>query len=252
LGLIAETPSNERRTGIGLATLLFCLAGLNQLRRASPWGRCLVWCLPVIFVLTLNVYNGMIWKLLVFSWVPGASAIRGLTRIFFLVLLVLPIGLALALENKRPLAQALIVLICLAESFPPIVSSVGALYAPPSFGERSKVLGLSAAIAAEAVKYEGPFVLLENGDSANATVGADAMMASLLADRPTINGHSAFKPPNYISLNDIKPVPREEIASPYLAEVGGEFLVIFRPADGPMTSWVALSSEGGASPLGGK
>lgn len=224
LNLVAAR-NGEHLIGIGAFTLLLCLFGLNTLRRAGPWGRCLALSLPIIFILSLHVYGGVLWKFLVFSWIPGASAIRALCRIFYLTLLVLPIGVAFALENKRFRIQVVLVLLCLAESL-----RLGYFHY-----DRSRVHTVSAAIAAEAVKYDGPFLFLPVGDY---STGTDCMWAALLADRPTLNGYSGWEPPGYHSLRD----PLSSEASSYLSKLG-EFLLILPTADGGVTSLIVRGSD---------
>ena len=263
LGLISAGAAinRERLMGIGFGTLMCCIFGLYKFRRTGPWGRCLVWSLLIVFLLSLNIFEGVLWRFLVFSWVPGASSIRAVARISLLVLLILPIGLAYSFENKKPLVKALFVLLCLMESF-----NIGYFRY-----DRSRVHRVSAAIAAEAAKYVGPFVYLsphlnisENnlrqlarmatGTDAGwaalspffttrtrMSVGTDAMWASLIADRPTINGHSGFEPHGYETIREVDPY--NPSVSQYLAGLEGEFLMIFQSPDGAMTSRIVQGSD---------
>jgi len=112
-------------------------------------------------------------------------------------------------------------------------------FAPAAY-DRSAANTVSAAIAAEVAKHGVPFLFLCPGKNWM-TVGLDAMWASFLAGRPTINGLSGQFPPYYFRLLELNPAGSQTVSlflAGHIAEhmPEREVLLVFHSPDGGMTS----------------
>ncbi|UQZ91432.1 hypothetical protein C4J81_19230 (plasmid) [Deltaproteobacteria bacterium Smac51] len=209
--------SHEHLIGIGFFSLITCIVGLYFTFKRNIWGKCLVVTAFIVFFLPLWIMNGVIWRV-IWEIYPGASAIRALVRIFYFLLIALSIGFAAASQRRGFLGQCFLAAVLIAESF------MWGIFVY----DRDRAQTLVAEIAEHAEKFDGPFLLLSGApdlESANYMNGLDAMWASLMADRPTINGYSGWAPRDYRDINEISFDSPIDSAG-YLDSINGQILII--------------------------
>jgi hypothetical protein len=199
LPISALRPDWEHRLGLGFVTLVITGIGLVKMAR-NRWGLiALIACLAIgLFAFTYS-RNFVPWWL-AFKILPGASAIRAVTRIALLLLIVFSFGLAFFLDSvkNRKIALALLVLVCLEQAG-----------TSPSYSKqriRSDVISLASQIPAGTTAfYYNPCLL--PGDKAREWDDLyykhqlDAMHASLKVGIPTVNGYSGNSPAGWGKLD---------------------------------------------------
>lgn len=137
-----------------------------------------------IFLLsTFQVSDTYLWKIL-YEFFPGAGAIRAVTRIFFLLLVILSIGYALSMQNKRAWIQVVFLCILIAENM-----TFGSMY-----NKTSRYENESGRIAAIAKEKDMPFAYISDQKVPLYITNLDAMWASVFSGRPTLNGYSGRSP----------------------------------------------------------
>lgn len=185
----------EHAIGYGGVTTLLSVWGLWNLRRTA-WGRILGLVALTLFLGTLILPGGTSLWALAYLIVPGAKAIRAVARVSLLILLPATVGAASFLDEsrwKKPLLIAAALWSLLEQG-----------RSGPTFDRREQ-RDAAAAIArtvdpaCEAFWYSrrpapSTGALL---DAMPARYHVDAMMASLLANKPTVNGHSGWSPPGW-------------------------------------------------------
>ncbi|HLL53380.1 MAG TPA: hypothetical protein VK447_07535, partial [Myxococcaceae bacterium] len=195
----------EHRLGFGLLTTGLVVWALWRGRR-RPLFRLLLLTSATIILLASYYRGGWTPWWLVFHGVPGARAIRAVTRIGILLLIPAAIGFAAFLDRapqgrKRWVAAAL-GLFCLVEQGRAAMSYDKA-------GKRADVDRVSAAIGKECrAFYYSP----EGGPPLHYDAQLDAMWAQLETGVPTLNGYSSNFPRNYEDLMDNRILSEEDRA----------------------------------------
>jgi hypothetical protein len=212
-GLVASFFRHEHAIGLGLATLGLALGGLCWALRghrlaAAAQLALLVWAVCFCAV-TLFAPGATLWSLL-FPVLPGASAIRAVSRVALLLLIPASLGLALALQalRARPWLFALALAIVVAEQGRRI-----------SFYDKQQTRELVAAIAQQvrssgcAAFYYSP-ILAATGVALGQRpmrfepvpwahpvpykYQLDAMWAQAQTGVPTLNGYAGKLPPGWM------------------------------------------------------
>jgi hypothetical protein len=171
----------------GIVTSLFALAGcwLGRRRHLVAWAT----GVGVVALGLVLVWPGGVtaWRLL-YPLLPGAEAIRGVSRIVLPLLLVVGLGVGLALEwiatRRRTLAALAVAVIVLEQGQTPRSFAMAPLV------ERSRFIAATAPASCDAFLYT--VVLPKPGPLAPYQL--EAMWASLFAGKPTVNGYSGYPP----------------------------------------------------------
>lgn len=188
--------SHEQRLGLGVAATGLAGWGLWSARRLR--GVAFLGLVAVTLAVAVTVYPG---DLIPWRWlrpfVPGAGAIRHLSRIGLLLLIPAALGVAVALERRRSAWGALLLAaLCVAEQ----------AQTTPSYDKeaaRAHVRAIVEALAARRPDCLAFYVSvqLEAGQGAPAEqYQVDAMWAGLESGVPTINGYSGNLPPGWLPL----------------------------------------------------
>ncbi len=187
---------HEQRIGFGFVTILLVLPGL-WIARKERTTRFLAGLL-VFFILVTTLYGGYPdgftpWKF-IYSYFPGAKAIRGVSRVALLYLLGVSIFVSLLLHHLRQkkglaaLAAIPLGLLCLAEQGE----------TAPAFNKFDMRRDVQAIV--DAVEPDcTAFLATPMGATLPYTwkYHLDAMMAQLELNKPTINGYSGQNPPGW-------------------------------------------------------
>ncbi len=191
---------HEHRMSLGLATLL--IAGIGLLRMSGgTWGLIALLTALVIALVAFRYPWSITPWWVVFKIIPGATAIRGVTRISLLLLIAFSFGLAFFLDSirNRKIALAILVLVCLEQGV-----------TTPSYNKyamRSEV----SLIASHIPRASGSFYYvpcnISNGKAQKRSqpwkYQIDAMWAGLSAEVPTVNGYSGHAPPGWGNLYEV-------------------------------------------------
>jgi hypothetical protein len=169
--------------------------GLWSLRR-TVWGRIMGIVSLFLLVGTLMLPgDASLWGL-VYLVVPGAKAIRAVARVGMILIVPISVGAASFLDESR-WKKPLLVLVAL-------ISILEQGRSGPTFDRREQrdaavAIAQSVDPASEAFFYSCA-QLHPSTEFLNALPGrvhVDAMMASLEAGKPTLNGHSGWNPPGW-------------------------------------------------------
>jgi hypothetical protein len=188
----------EHRLGLGLATLVITVIGLFRMSRGT-WGLVTLLTALVIGLVAFRYLGTITPWWVVFKIVPGASAVRAVTRIALLLLIAFSFGLAFFLDSikNQKIALALLLLVCLEQGV-----------TTQSYGKhviRSEVNRLASHIPAEAGSFYYAPCFIRNGkarqwDQLSYKSQIDAMWAGLIVRVPTVNGYSGNMPPGWSEL----------------------------------------------------
>jgi len=182
-------------TGISIYTLFFYRKALNSER---------VWlvrvCLLVficIFCLSLRLPSGFsLWRI-VYEVVPGASVIRGVTRIWTIAYLYLLIAVILSFDSlvnslvaSKRSRILLVTILCVIGASEQIIFELPSYEKAPYIKQKTEVSNLikkDCDIAYLSLNPELPFYAEQ----------LSAMWAGIQANVPVVNGYSGNVPPNY-------------------------------------------------------
>jgi hypothetical protein len=189
------TRASEHAIGFGPVSSVLAVVGLWNLRRTTL-GRMLGAVAASLFVMTLLLPGGWSLWALIFLVVPGAGAIRAVGRVSLLILLPASAGAAAVLDESRWRKPLLAVLA--------VVSLLEQGRTSPVF-DRREARESTAAIVRRLDPAADAFLLTEQQPPPSANfintlplrTHVDAMMASLEARVPTINGYSGWTPPGW-------------------------------------------------------
>lgn len=187
--------AHEQRVGFGLVTTALCAMGLWHARKdkALRFVGLLLVLLLVCTTLWGNYPDGFtVWKY-IWSYFPGAKAIRGVARVALLYLIGVSLFVAVAVDWLRSKGAALAVV--------GIVLGLGAVLeqgettaAYNKAQARADLKDISAAIGPDCEA----FYFSPVGPTGPAwKYQLDAMMTSLERNLPTLNGYSGQNPPNW-------------------------------------------------------
>ncbi len=182
-------------TGLSVYTLIFRKDILSPERKTI-----IVVCLLVsftIFILSLRLPNGWsLWRI-IYQFIPGATVIRVVTRIWTVVYFYLLVAVMLCLDSilhlvtlkyLRTIALSLLCSICILEQI---------VINPPSF---EILLFTKDVMAIQSLMKNGchlAYVML-NPENPHYQSQLSAMWAGIKNNIPVINGYSGSNPPNYV------------------------------------------------------
>jgi hypothetical protein len=189
---------SEQRIGIGLLTFTLSCIGLF---RGMKWKskdlptagqRVLVGLALTLFICMTSFFHKLyLWPYL-FPWVPGARAVRALSRVGLFMLLPLGVGFGRWINSSKLKAPALIAVaaFCVLEQGRSTPSFEFAPY-------RERIERIAAKVDRDRCRAFYVHTLpKENGEPFLLT-HLDAMWASFTTGVPTINGYSGNSPPGW-------------------------------------------------------
>jgi hypothetical protein len=229
-GALAERPlfhllpmEHEQRLGAGVATTLVALVGLWGARRRRVIQ--VVTLVPVVMALLATEWPGgfSAWHA-VYALVPGAAAMRAVSRIGIAIALPLSLGVALAVDRivgsvtpasrwtRNRLARALVIALVLA------VIALEQGQRLPSF-DKLAARERTARVAREVDPKCSAFLSTIIGGAEDPwRYHVDAMWASMERGVPTVNGYSGNEPPGW-TFYDIRIHPGDGTLAPTVAAV---------------------------------
>ena len=187
--------AHEHAMGVGLVTAILCGMGIYE-NRKSKWGRVLLISLLVTWIcVTKFPHNWTLWEFL-YLHIPGAQAIRSLSRIGIFLLIPASIGLAGWLERRKitPAILALCLLAALEQGF-----------TQESYDKqevRAQVAQIVAKIDHRCSSFYYYVVPVGPTRSMPFKYQQDALFAEMATGVPTLNGNSGNTPPGYGPLNN--------------------------------------------------
>jgi hypothetical protein len=194
---VVEGARGEHLMGIGLITTAVAVVGLLR-RRASVFPLLLLLAGCSVVALTTNLSPGVSCWRLVHSLVPGAAALRAITRIGLLLLLPASIGVALFVHHcKRSWVAVAVVLLC-------ILEQGRFMETYDKHAVRNRVAALQERIRSDDTAFYYTPLLGEPTTVPNWRWHLDAMQAGLESGVPTVNGYSGNLPPGWADLYEIR------------------------------------------------
>lgn len=191
----------EHKLGLGLVTPVIIGIGLFRMAR-KKWGLIAVVATLVIGLAVFTYPWSIVPWWVVYKVVPGANAIRALSRISLLLLIAFSFGLAFALNSfkSRSMALALLVLVCLEQGV-----------TTPSYSKQRIRSDVSVLVSQVPKGFRGFYYapcLVTNvnsgpWDGLPYKQQLDAMFASLDTGVPTVNGYSGGQPPAWSGLEKV-------------------------------------------------
>lgn len=185
--------AHEQRLGLGLVTTAVVAAGLWHARH-RPLARLLA-LTSIVIVLCTTLWPGGItaWRV-IYAVVPGASALRAVSRIGLLLLLPAAVGAALFVDALRLRGWAGAVVLAA------MAVVIGAeqsqhLLSYDKYAGRRRVAMVADAVAPGCQAF---LFTPRDGREDPWWYQADAMWASLATGVPTINGYSGNEPPGWM------------------------------------------------------
>ncbi len=177
---------HEHRIGLGLLTLGLAVVGLAKLSR-TPWGKILAVSCLIIFSLAFLYPGGWSPWRAVYKVVPGATAIRGVSRIALLLLIGFSFGLVYFFNSLKSKVLALS-LLCLV-----ILEQGQTTSAYDKYVVRAQVDNIVRLIPQSGEAF---FYADLNFDHRNNVDlhQLDAMWAALVVGVPTMNGYHGWFP----------------------------------------------------------
>jgi hypothetical protein len=196
------TYEHEQRLGIGWITLTAALLGCHAfVRDRGRWARAAMLASLAVVLLT-SLYPGRItpWRLF-FNVLPGANAIRAVSRIVFLLLIPLSIGFAWLVQRRKRLVTDLALgAICVLEQGHTTV-------AYDKLKARADVCAVAKLVDGNCLAFYYSPVLAPGVTAPPPWVlQIDALLASMETRVPTINGYSGNAPDGWGDLEENKVV----------------------------------------------
>ncbi len=178
----------EHHLGIGFVTTLLAGMGLWSVRRRGV-GQVMIACVVTVVLVSTCWPNGRSAWIVVYRDVPGAAAVRGVSRIALALLIPAGIGCAVAVERWRrwPAVVAVIGLVVAAEQWQALPS-----YDKGVARERAEAVARGVSPHCVAFLYTP-----RNGAGDPWLYQTDAMWASVETGVPTVNGYSGNIPPGW-------------------------------------------------------
>jgi hypothetical protein len=186
---IHNTPEGrEHRLGIGLLTTLIVIVGLWAGRRRSVIQLLSATAITIILLSTIWPGGASLW-VTVYHIVPGAAAIRGVSRIALILLIPAGAGAALFAERfRRRFGVLALAAICIVSEQRQRLTSYG------KNDGRRRIAVITSAIRPDCTTF---LYTPTTGTEDPWWYQTDGMWASLNAGIPTINGYSGNSPPNW-------------------------------------------------------
>lgn len=189
--------SDEQKIGIGFLTLTVSVLGLWW-ERERIWVRVLLLSFGAIFLTVTRFYKEIFLWPAFFHLIPGATAIRALSRVGLVFLFPAALGIAYFFEKWRPKKAwiaVMVILVCVLEQSRTTTAFDKELW-------RSRVQAVASRIPKECQAFY--FASPEGSDP---YVQLDAMWAGLEKGVLTLNGYSGNYPPRWEPLHLSKEEP---------------------------------------------
>jgi hypothetical protein len=184
----ALTMEHEQRIGIGCVTAIACLGGLIA-GRDRQWVRLvLITTAVLIFCVSFLPKTGLTPWRIVYAYVPGAKAIRGVARIALLLLVPASIGLSLFLDHLQERGRT-----WLAASLG-LATLLEQGQTTPSYDRNQSRMDISLVAHSIAPGCQAFFYSPVQGQLLPWKYQLDAMWAGMEKGVPTINGYSGNEP----------------------------------------------------------
>jgi hypothetical protein len=204
--VIAMQP--EQCIGLGLITSACIAAGLVRARKNSGVRLIILSALVIFFCVTLFPPKVTLWKTL-FHVIPGAKAIRGLSRVGLLMLVPASLGLALFFNDRKRMATVAMLGILVAIEQGQTTSK---------FNKYENLAQIELIV--QRIKTEYPDcqafyfspILRPGMDTPSWKYQLDAMWAGAHVNLPTINGHSGNSPLGWELLENRIKTPADELS----------------------------------------
>lgn len=179
---------HEHRLGVGLVTTALFIWGLVAARRLTAVRLMAVAALTVVVLCTMWPIGASAW-VAVYRWVPGAAAIRGVSRIALVLLIPAGAGIALWAERYRqwPAVIAVAALVMVGEQAQRL-----SWYDKERGRQRVAVIAAAIPAGCDAFLYTPP-----TGRDNPWAYHVDAMWASIQTGVPTVNGYTGNAPPTW-------------------------------------------------------
>ena len=181
--------------GFGLLTSVLTIVGL-ALGRRQRWLLVLGFAALILVTLSTRVGEDTAWRV-VYDWVPGARAIRAVTRVSLVVSIPVSLSVAAAVDRLRaafakpgigPAIAAGLGLFCLAEQ---------AKYQSSFDKEWNRAVVREIASRLDPTACDAFFHTAVGPTYHPSKYSIDAMWAALESGVPTINGYTGFRPPGW-------------------------------------------------------
>jgi hypothetical protein len=193
-GFIPPDMTHEHVIGLGIVSTIMAVIGLFGCRK-QPWVRAVLVVVALLLVLTWNYSEKWNPWFYVAEWVPGASAIRAVSRVSIFLLIPLSAGIAFQLHrmSSRGWRNVLIAVIVL-EQWMVIPANDPA----PTAQRVAAITQLARAHGKPfyVTKKVGPDYKRGN----EIEFHMDAMWAGMEANLPVVNGYSGTVPPKWLVL----------------------------------------------------
>jgi hypothetical protein len=181
----------EQGLSLGFVTTILALAGL-WIQRRKPFTQVCVGAAAIALLLMMRWPGGFtLWKW-VFEVLPGANAIRAVSRVALLLLLIASYGVAsmFAFMTKKwgALPAAALALIVALEQ-----GQTQMRYEKDEPRKRSMTIAQTVPEGCEVFFYTG----LIEGRQEIVNSQLDAMWAGLITGIPTVNGYTSYQPPGW-------------------------------------------------------
>jgi len=187
----------EQRLGPGLVTLAVALVGFWRMRSCT-WGRIGAGVFVVVLACSLVYpWDWTPWEI-VYRFVPGAGAIRCVTRICLMLLLPFSLAVAYALDGLK--ARNIAVILC----FIMALEQAQTTSAYDKHVVRSRVQAIARAIPSSCKAFYFVTSPSENGkEEPWFELQLDGMWAQTLVNVPTVNGFSGHVPLDWGPLGEL-------------------------------------------------
>jgi len=181
--------AGEKQLGVGLLTLACVAAGFAAMARRRGGRPAALAALAVAVLITVVAGRYTLWSL-VYLYVPGAPAVRAVSRMALVLLIPASIALALFLQRRRPGAAAVLCLFCLLEQ-------VHSFHTYDKDVTQRTVREIAGGLERASSPCRAFIYSQAMGQYPDWKYHIDAMWVELAAGIPTMNGYSGNRPADW-------------------------------------------------------
>lgn len=174
----------EHRLGIGLITFIVVILGWWWSFR-NIWSRNLTLVSVLLFFFSIYYTPGITPWIWIWKHIPGAYGIGAVSRIIFLLLIPVSLGVGAALNRLKKVSLSALLLLLL------VLEQQVTTKSYDKYVVRERVRSVTDVINQSC---RGFFFMRNNPPSGSYVTQLDAMWAGLLVNKPTINGYSGNGP----------------------------------------------------------
>lgn len=192
---IPEWTDHEHRLGIGIITMVAVGAGY-LLHIKNRWVQLITLVTASLILLTTIFPGGFnAWRW-VFEYVPGADAVRTVSRVGLIVLIPMSLGIAMCVEWLESHRRYLVALALVVASIAEQANSYATL-SKEDAQERSEIIAAAIPTDCQSFLYSPVGNIPPAPDYPAYLYQLDAMWASAISGVPTVNGYGHNVPPNW-------------------------------------------------------